>query len=365
MRSQDQGRHFPAKLVRRVHEAAEAALARKQQVSAIDVLCGIGWLTGDQVDRWRQGRAGALEELTDVAPAKLRAAVTILADWARARSLCASQVEYVAGTRDRPPLSFTETGEQALERSYATQWSSPNLSDAKHESVPARQRKPPDLVVVQPSKGFICAGCGDHRRDLLLMEDAGPICLACVDLDHLVFLPSGNTALTRRARKASTLSAVVVQWSRSRKRYERQGVLVEEAALKLAEEQCLADEDIRERRRERDRERRANQDLELQNQMTELIRQLFPGCPTDRAERIARHTATRGSGRVGRSAAGRALDPDAVTLAVVAAVRHEDTEYDELLMSGVPRHLARDQVWSTIDDVLARWRLTRPDGSGA
>ncbi|WP_373871493.1 DUF2293 domain-containing protein [Actinoplanes utahensis] len=51
---------------------------------------------------------------------------------------------------------------------------------------------------------------------------------------------------------------------------------------------------------------------------------------------MSRHTGERGSGRVGRSAAGRALDPDAVTRAVVASVRHEDTGYDEMLMSGVP-----------------------------
>jgi hypothetical protein len=54
-------------------------------------------------------------------------------------------------------------------------------------------------------------------------------------LDHLIFLPSGDAALTRRAGKYSTLSAVVLQWSRARKRYERQGLLVEEAALQRAE----------------------------------------------------------------------------------------------------------------------------------
>lgn len=40
----------------------------------------------------------------------------------------------------------------------------------------------------------------------------------------------------------------------------------------------------------------------------------------------------RGSGRVGRSAAGRILDPDAVSLAVAASVRHADTDYDALLV---------------------------------
>jgi len=135
---------------------------------------------------------------------------------------------------------------------------------------------------------------------------------------NLVFLLSGDAALTRRAKKASTLSAVVVRWSKSRKRYERQGLLVEEPALEQAEEQCLADSDARMRRRERDAERRGDEDLELQARFVADIARLFPGCPAERAEAIARHTALRGSGRVGRSAAGRSRDEKAVTLAVMA-----------------------------------------------
>jgi hypothetical protein len=40
----------------------------------------------------------------------------------------------------------------------------------------------------------------------------GKICLTCSDLDHLVYLPSGDAALTRRAKKNSKLSAVVIKW---------------------------------------------------------------------------------------------------------------------------------------------------------
>ena len=67
------------------------------------------------------------------------------------------------------------------------------------------------------------------------------------DLDHLAFLAPGDTALTRRARKYSTLSAVVLKWSRARKRYERQGLLVEEAALQRADAECLNDAEARTR----------------------------------------------------------------------------------------------------------------------
>jgi hypothetical protein len=54
---------------------------------------------------------------------------------------------------------------------------------------------------------------------------------------------------------------VVVRFSRARKRYERQGLLVEDAALEQAERQCLSDEAAGARRRERDRERRAGTDV--------------------------------------------------------------------------------------------------------
>ena len=212
-----------------------------------------------------------------------------------------------------------------------------------------------DLLVIQPVRDWTCTQCRG-TGDLLIMDEPGPLCLVCADLDHLVFLPAGDAALTRRAKKASGLSSVIVRWSRTRKRYERQGLLVEETALEQAEQQCLADEDARVRRRERDRERRAAEDVELAATMADEIRRLFPRCPAPRAEAIARHASLRGSGRVGRSAAGRSLDEEAVTLAVVASVRHEDTEYDCLLMSGVSREAARERIRPGVDRVLAAWR---------
>jgi len=105
-----------------------------------------------------------------------------------------------------------------------------------------------------------CQECGNalgRNAWIRLVEEKGALCLACADLDHLVFLPSGNTALTRRAKKHSPLVAVVLKWSRARKRYERQGLLVTAEALELAEQQCLDDAEARERQRQRAAIRRA------------------------------------------------------------------------------------------------------------
>ncbi|MCP2163637.1 DUF2293 domain-containing protein [Goodfellowiella coeruleoviolacea] len=344
-----------SKLERRVVAAAEAQLARSKFVSPVALVASLGWLPGRVVEQWQQGRVEHLESAAAVSPDKLALALEHFHHWARARHLEPTETPYVAATRDRRPLRFTAAGAEAVERAWRTHWLSPGLSQAGRDRLLRRQSQPPDLVVVWATGDWSCVDCGD-TGEFLVVEDEQSRCLSCVDMDHLVFLPSGDATLSRRAKKASRLAAVVVRFARGRKRYERRGILVEEAALELAEEQCLADADVRERRRERDRERRAHADVAFQARFAEEIRRHFPGIPTDRAERIARHAGERGSRRVGRSAAGQALGERAVELAVIASVRHEDTDYDDLLMSGVPRQQARDRIAADIDRVLLAWR---------
>ncbi|MFD7323569.1 DUF2293 domain-containing protein [Streptomyces sp. NPDC059875] len=213
-------------------------------------------------------------------------------------------------------------------------------------------------VVVEPLRRRRCSECRQGPLERMIVEFHVPVCLDCADLGHLVFLRRGDTALTRRAREGSSLWAVVVRHNRRRTRYERQGLLVEEAALARAEVACLADAEARARRRARDAVRRAEQDAGVTAALEAEILRLFPYCPAERAAEIAAHAAQKGSGRVGRTAAGRALDRGAVTAAVRAAVRHVDTEYDTLLMRGVPRHQARTRVAPTIEAVLRAWRRT-------
>jgi hypothetical protein len=344
-----------SKLEERTVKAAEAALADHQFVTAIDVLIGMGWLTTPQVDRWRQSRVDYLERLVTASLPKISTAMAAFRRWARSEGLTPSVTAYLSRSRDHRPLRFSKSGDPGLEAAYRTHWISPELSEAKKSRLAEKQGRAPDLVVISPLKEWTCGECGG-TGDLLFMEGDGPLCLECADLDHLALLPAGDTALTRRAKKASGLAAVVVRFSRSRGRYERQGILVEEEALAQAEIAFLADEEARERRRLRQAEHRSVEDEAFQRSFGREVIRLFPGCPEERARAIAAHAGSRGSGRVGRSATGRALDPDAVTLAVVASVRHRDTGYDQLLMSGVPRAEARHQVRSDIQRVLDVWR---------
>jgi len=220
--------------------------------------------------------------------------------------------------------------------------------------------KPDEIkVFITTRDSSTCGECNEElsRGDWITLEEKkGALCLACADLDELVFLPTGDAALTRRSRKHSTLSAVVLKFSRARKRYERQGLLVEEAALQQAESECLADSDARELRRAREEERRAGQDQQYIESFAKRIRELFPRCPTGREEEIAKHACRKYSGRVGRSAFAKRLDEDAVRLAVLAHIRHRETNYDNLLAHGSDRHDARSDVRSRVDQVIKSWQ---------
>jgi len=67
---------------------------------------------------------------------------------------------------------------------------------------------------------------------------------------------------------------VVLRWSRTRKQYERQGLLVQEDALAKAEQESLADADVRARRREREAARRVELDRTFVAEFAKRIRQL-------------------------------------------------------------------------------------------
>ena len=327
----------------RVARIAEATLAEQQFVTPIDVLIGLGWLAQPNVDRWMKGRVTSLDRCVGVDDAKTAAAFDALRVWAQDHGLKPWETDY-------RELQFTVNGDPATERTVRTRWAS-----ADHPAPELPPQRSYELTVISPHNAWTCALC-DDTGELLVKTNAGALCLDCADLGHLVFLPAGDAALTRRAKKASRLSAVVVRWSLRRNRYERQGILAENDAIELAAQQCLDDADARALRREHDQVRRAAVDEKFRGDFAAAIREQFPGCPSARADAIAYHAALRGSGRVGRSAAGRALDPDAIHLAVAASVRHVDTDYDDLLMSGVDRDDARHRVRDRVDHILATWR---------
>jgi len=220
--------------------------------------------------------------------------------------------------------------------------------------------KPKEIVVFILRTETKCVECGRDlfKGNFLRLEKEQPLCLDCADLGHLEYLPRGDAAVTRRTTKHSALKAVVVQWSRTRSRYERQGILAIPEAIRQAEAECLADAELRARRREREMVRREAEDRGYVAAVAENLKELFPGCPAPEADAIAMHACAKYSGRVGRSAAAKEFDRAALRLAVIAHIRHVHTRYDHLLGQIGDRQLARAEVQADIERILEKWEAT-------
>ena len=218
-------------LADRVVEAAEGTLAVQNYVSPIDVLLGIGWLDPGAVKRWRQGQIDCLEGSLQTSLPRISEAMELFRSWTGRRGLLPSETHYVARTPQRPTLRFSRSGDPTIERLYRTHWFSPELSERKRGRLVEKASRVPELVVIQPLHAdWTCHRCRGSGN-LLMMENPGPACLRCAGLDDLVFLPAGDASRTRRVKARSARHAVVVRFSKSRSRYERQGLLVEPQAL--------------------------------------------------------------------------------------------------------------------------------------
>ena len=215
-----------------------------------------------------------------------------------------------------------------------------------------------EIVVFRVRRDTRCSECGTEigRGNMTRLQDEKALCLECADLGSLEFLSRGDTAITRRSTKHSKLWAVVVEWSRTRKRYERQGILAEPEAIDQAYAESEADADLRKRRRAREAERREWLDQDYVARFAEAISDQFPAIPTGVETQIAEHACLKHSGRVGRSAAAKEFSAEAIFLAVQAHIRHLYTDYDKLLFQYDDRSLAREQVRNKVDLVLEQWR---------
>ena len=347
------------KLESRVIRATETALADHQYVSVADVLIGMALLPRSRFDDWRIGRVDALEEVIQGSPEKIANSISIFQQWARERGLHPSVARYVRTGRDGDiELHFTRSGDPAVEAIFRTHYLSPALPERKKQKIEKAMNKAPERVVFEIVRASKCSECGIElpKDGFLTMEAGQPLCLACAGLGDLEYLPRGDVALTRRTTKYSSKTVVVVRFSRTRGRYERQGILAEEGAIARAEEECVGDAAERAIMRQRAAKQRQADDRKLVVEMTRRIQELFPRVPEDEARKIASHTAVRGSGRVGRTAAGRSLDEGALTAAVAAAVRHNHTNYDELLAGGLERDWARQKVRDRVDEIIESWR---------
>ena len=219
-----------------------------------------------------------------------------------------------------------------------------------------------ETVVLVAAGPLPCAECGalQARGDLVHYEGPAPLCLTCALLDRLQLLPSGGVALTRRAGAHARRKAVVLEWSPRRKRYERRGTLVDSDAIRRARAECDSDAAAREASRARAAVRREADEREYVALFTTAVRRLYPGCPLSEAREVALHACEKHSGRVGRTADAKQLDPEKVRLAVIAHVRHLHTAYDQIISDTRDKRASRATIRGDVTAVLRQWEARPP-----
>ena len=203
------------KIEARVAQAAYAALTEKGWVSAVDVLVGMSWLEPEHLAGWRKGQIPYLEKVVHTNLNKISFAMKAFRTWAERMGLNASSTAY---KRRGHTLRFSKSGNPRIEDNYRIHYVSPKLSKAKlntnQRSHGRESDKPREIVVFSIVRGTKCSGCGTDlgKGRFLFKENDKVWCMGCSDLDHLDFLAAGSSKLTRRAKKYSPLSAVVVRW---------------------------------------------------------------------------------------------------------------------------------------------------------
>ena len=224
-------------LSKKVISIANRVLAEKQYVSAIDILLGLDYLSPTVLEDWRRGRVFYLEQCLQVNLNKLSFAMQCFRQWAIKNHLLSRETAYVQkATSSTIHLRFSKSGQENIEKHYRTHYISPLLTQQKQQRLIEKIDKSPEPIVYIIIKDSHCFQCKNAmpRGSFLMTDNDEPHCMSCSPYKELVFLPSGDALLTRRAKKYSAINVVVVKFSSARKRYERQGILVTEDALKKA-----------------------------------------------------------------------------------------------------------------------------------
>lgn len=346
-------------LEERILRVAEAALARQYYVGALDVLCGLGLLRPAAVDGWRKGRIEFLDQAMRFNPRRVQMLLAVFHRWAHAQGLKTCEIAAVRRTRTGTiGLRFSHGGDTAVETGFRTYYFSASLPEHRQLELQQKLGRAPLPFVFRILHDTRCSECGADvaQAELLAMEADQPLCLQCAYLEELDFVSASDSGLLQLAAEWSERSAVVVRFHRCHRRYERQGLLVNRAALEKAERECLADADERSAARVRETVYRHEQCRELALRLLERINQLFPGAPSWELARVAEFVAVREHGRVGRSEAVRNLEGRALSASIVAAIRRYCTDYDKLLVGGMDRTTARRCVGERVEELLAAWR---------
>jgi hypothetical protein len=159
-------------LVAATKRAVTEVLRRQGFVSAADVLIDMGKLERREYEDWRLGRVPFLERVIHINLASIGLVMRTMAATCRQLRLKESATAYCRWGKGRKTvLRFTKSGDQRLERAYATHFVSRRgeqragtpVRRPPAEPRPALQRRAPEITIEQ-LRTLAADKCDDHLR---------------------------------------------------------------------------------------------------------------------------------------------------------------------------------------------------------
>jgi len=148
-------------LKQKVHSAMYTLIKKNGVVSPIEVLMEIGVLTKEKYEDWRHGRIQYLERVCQINLSKLSTINHEIRAYARKTNLKASFSDYRKwGKGNRIRLRFSKSGNEQVEKQYATHYVSQQKVGEARERKDFHKRKNEFARTIAPC-GAICGLCAE------------------------------------------------------------------------------------------------------------------------------------------------------------------------------------------------------------
>lgn len=130
-------------IIGKVHNSMYQQLKKDGFATPVQVLMDVGVLAEKDYDNWRHGRVDYLERVCKVNLHKLAYIMKQVRAYAKKNSLKPSWTFYKQWGRKGKPtikLRFSKSGDEGIERQYATHYVSPHLAGRKKQATEAEER---------------------------------------------------------------------------------------------------------------------------------------------------------------------------------------------------------------------------------
>ncbi len=165
-------------LRKKVYAAMYALIKEKGVASPAEVLIAIGVLPKEKYEDWRFGRIPYLEKVCQVNLGKLATINHEIRVFARKNDLKPSWSDYRKwGKGNRIRLRFTKSGDEQLERFYATHYVSQRKTEEARKRRAFQKRKDELARTIAPC-GLVCGLCGESASCDGCRSDEGCACAA-------------------------------------------------------------------------------------------------------------------------------------------------------------------------------------------